>query len=87
MKLTIVVRDNYPDDGQQEGLIPFVECAISGCEDDIKDIATGAETVRSGFIQAEQVARLTEVSGIIRKEINAYYSKDENLLPKVHNVF
>lgn len=81
MKLTVVVYDNFPNDN--DGIHPFVECAISGSEEDISDIAVGAETLRPGFVQAEQVARLTTVAGAIRKTIAEYYGQDEKSLPKV----
>ena len=81
MKLTVVVYDNYPDDN--DGIKPYVECAISGSEEDISDIAVGAETLRPGFTQAEQVARLTTVASAIQKTIADYYGQDAKLLPKV----
>ncbi len=81
MKLTVVVYDNYPD--EHDGIKPYVECAISGSEEDISDVALGAETLRPGFTQAEQVARLSTVAAAIRKTIDDYYSQDSNSLPKV----
>lgn len=81
MKLTVVVYDNYPY--SDDGIKPYVECAISGSEEDISDIAAGAEAVRSDFAQAEQVARLSMVAAAIQKTITAYYAQDEKSLPKV----
>lgn len=81
MKLTVVVYDNYPD--ENEGIKPYVECAISGSEEDISDIAAGAETLRPDFTQAEQVARLSTVAAAIRKTVEEYYEQDVKSLPKV----
>lgn len=37
----------------------------------------------NNFSQANQVARLTEVAQEIKKTVNAYYSKDIGLMPRV----
>lgn len=37
----------------------------------------------NNFSQAEEVARLTEVAQEIEKTVNAYYSKDRGLMPRV----
>ena len=81
MKLTVVVYDNYPDGN--EGIKPYVECAISGSEEDISDIAAGAETLRPGFTQAEQVARLSTVADAIRKTVANCYEQYAQSQPKV----
>lgn len=81
MKLTVVVYDNYPN--SKDGIKPYVECAISGSEEDISDIAAGAETLRPDFTQAEQVARLSTVAAAIRKTVADYYGQDAKALPKV----
>ncbi len=81
MKLTVVVYDNYPDDN--DGIKPYVECAISGSEDDISDIAVGAETLRPGFTQAEQVARLATVASAIQKTVANCYEQYTKSQPKV----
>ena len=81
MKLTVVIYDNYPD--ENEGIKPYIECAISGSEEDISDIAAGAETLRPGFTQAEQVARLCLVSDVIRKTVMECYELYAKSFPKV----
>lgn len=84
MKLTIAIHDNYPIPTRQENIAkPFVECAISGSGDDLDDFAVGAEYVQDGFVQAEQVARLTELSRAIRETIEDYYTKVPLDMPKV----
>lgn len=37
----------------------------------------------NNFSQANQVARLTEVAQEVKKVVNAYYSKDVGLMPRV----
>lgn len=83
MKLTVVVHDNRPYESREGGIMPYVECVISGSGDDLDDVAVGGEKVQEGFAQAEQVARLTEVSKIIKNEIEGYYTLEEEFLPKV----
>lgn len=82
MKLTVVVYDNVHFESRDAEDVPYVECVISGCGGDFDDIASGGEQVLTGYIQAEQVARLTEVSRIIREDVKNYYSH-ENKFPTI----
>lgn len=71
MKLVIEITDGPTKGGN---IIPYMEAKfITDREDDAHE----------SFSQAERVARLTEVSAEIRKAVNAYYSKDIGLMPRV----
>lgn len=43
----------------------------------------GEDMVCNSFSQAEEVARFTEVAQEIENAVNAYYSKDTGLMPRV----
>lgn len=80
MKLTVVVYDNGPGEPRDGGNVPYAEYVISGCGGDLNDIALGGEQVQDGFMQAEQVARLIELSKIIQENVKSYYAR-ENEFP------
>lgn len=72
MKLVIEINET------SDGLGVVSQCVIRPSSDEER---LGQSL--NNFSQANQVARLTEVAQEIKKAVNAYYSKDVGLMPRV----